>query len=117
MSGTTSYHAGLAAEDSVARHYSRAGLTIVGRRWRGQGGEIDVIARDGDETVFVEVKKSDSHAAAALRITAKQTRRLFDCANEYMGTLPNGLLSSVRFDVALVDEVGRIEVIENALAA
>ena len=34
-----------------------------------------------------------------------------------MGTLPDGLLSAVRFDVALVDAQGRIEILENALAA
>lgn len=117
MSGSTSYHAGLAAEDSVARHYGCAGHRIVARRWRGKGGEIDVIAQVGDDTVFIEVKKSDSHAAAAARISDRQIRRLFDCAGEFMGTLPDGLLSSVRFDVALVDAVGRIEIIENALAA
>ncbi len=116
MSGTTSYHSGLAAEDCVARHYAGLGRPVLERRWRGKGGEIDVIARDGDETVFVEVKRSDTHAAAALRVGDHQVRRLFDCAGEYMGTMPDGLLSAVRFDVALVDAVGRIEVIENALA-
>ncbi|MGB3690560.1 MAG: YraN family protein [Jannaschia helgolandensis] len=117
MSGSVSYHAGLAAEDSVARHYSRSGHRVVERRWRGKGGEIDVIAQFGGDTIFIEVKKSDSHAAAALRVSDRQVRRLFDCAGEYMGGLPDGMLSSVRFDVALVDAAGRIEIIENALAA
>jgi putative endonuclease len=117
MSGSVSYHAGLAAEDCVARHYRRAGQHVVARRWRGKGGEIDVIVRDGDETIFVEVKKASSHPDAALRVSERQMRRLFDCAGEYMGTLPDGMNSAVRFDVALVDEAGRIEVIENALTA
>ncbi len=117
MSGSTSYHAGLAAEDGVARHYGRAGHRVLARRWRGKGGEIDVIVRDGEDTVFVEVKKSGSHGAAALRVSQRQVRRLFDCAGEYMATLPGGMLSPVRFDVALVDEAGRIEIVENALGA
>jgi putative endonuclease len=117
MSGSVSYHAGLAAEDSVARHYGRDGRRVVARRWHGRGGEIDVIVQDRDETIFVEVKKSATHAEAAQRVSDRQVRRLFDCAGEYMGTLPGGLDSAVRFDVALVDAVGRIEVIENALAA
>ena len=117
MSGTTSYHAGLAAEDCVARHYARAGHAIDARRWRGKGGEIDVIARTDAETVFVEVKRSDTHAAAAARVSDRQIRRLFDCAGEYMGTLPDGMLSQVRFDVALVDAQGRVEILENALSA
>ncbi|MCK0168087.1 YraN family protein [Jannaschia sp. S6380] len=117
MSGTTSYHAGLAAEDSVARYYERAGHDVLARRWRGKGGEIDVIVQDGPDTVFVEVKKSDTHAAAALRVSERQIHRLFDCAGEYMGTLPDGMNAAVRFDVALVDGVGRIEIVENALSA
>ncbi len=117
MSGSVSYHAGLAAEEGVARHYVRSGHRVVARRWRGKGGEIDLIVQRGDDTIFVEVKKSDTHAAAALRVSETQIRRLFDCAGEFMATLPDGLNSSVRFDVALVDAAGRIEVIENALAA
>lgn len=117
MSGTVSYHAGLAAEDYVARLYSSKGCPILAQRWRGGGGEIDVIVQDGDETVFIEVKKSKTHAAAAHRVSERQIQRLFDCAGEYMGTLPNGLNSSVRFDVALVDAIGRIDILENALAA
>ncbi|MEM7487971.1 MAG: YraN family protein [Pseudomonadota bacterium] len=117
MSGSVSYHAGLAAEDGVARLYGDRGRPVLARRWRGRGGEIDVIARDGAETVFIEVKKADTHDAAAHRVSDRQVRRLFDCAGEYMGTLPDGMNSQVRFDVALVDAAGRIEVIENALAA
>ena len=117
MSGSISYHAGLAAEDQVSMLYGRSGHAIVGRRWRGRGGEIDLIARRGGDTVFIEVKKSDTHAHAAAHLGPRQVQRLFDCASEYMGTLPDGQRSSVRFDVALVDAMGRIEVIENALAA
>ncbi|GIT91227.1 UPF0102 protein [Jannaschia pagri] len=117
MTGTVSYHAGAAAEEQVSHLYARQGHKIVGRRWRGQGGEIDVIAQRGDDTIFIEVKKSRSHAEAAQALRPRQVKRLFDCAGEYMGTLPSGLNSSVRFDVALVDSCGRIEVIENALTA
>ncbi|WP_371156396.1 YraN family protein [Jannaschia sp. 2305UL9-9] len=117
MSGSTSYHAGLSAEDQVARHYARRGHAIIGRRWRGKGGEIDLIAQLGADTIFVEVKHSKTHAAAAESLRPKQIRRLFDCAGEFMGTLPNGMNASVRFDVALVDGSGRIDVIENALGA
>jgi putative endonuclease len=115
--GATAYHAGVHAEEQVSRYYLRRGHAVAARRWRGAGGEIDVILRDGPLTIFVEVKRGSTHAAAAERLGLRQTARLFACAEEYMGTLPDGQLSEVRFDVALVDAVGRIEVIENALAA
>ncbi|KIT14616.1 YraN family protein [Jannaschia aquimarina] len=115
MSGSMSYHAGLAAEEAVARLYSKSGHVIAAQRWRGRGGEIDLITQEGGDTVFVEVKKADTHAQAAERLGPRQIGRIRDAASEYMGTLPDGLLSSVRFDVALVDATGRIEVLENAL--
>jgi putative endonuclease len=113
--GARAYLSGLAAEEGVTRHYGRRGH-VLARRWRGTGGEIDVIARDGEDTVFVEVKSSSTHARAAEALGRRQTRRIFAAATEYMATLPDGLASCVRFDVALVDALGRIEVIENAIA-
>ena len=114
MTGAVGYHAGLAAEAQVARHYQRSGKPIAAERWRGQGGEIDLVARDGEAFVFVEVKKSKTHKRAAERLSARQMRRIYATASEYLGHTPRGQLSEVRFDVALVDAVGRIEVIENA---
>ncbi|MBM2575359.1 YraN family protein [Jannaschia sp. Os4] len=114
--GSRSWHAGRSAEAQVARHLERRGWAPLAARWRGAGGEIDLVLRDGGTTVFVEVKAGPDHASAAARVSPRQVARLMDAAGEFMGTLPDGLLSDVRFDVALVDGQGRIEVIENALA-
>lgn len=111
-SGTTAYHAGLAAEGSVARHYENTGHSICARRWRGESGEIDLIAQDGDVVVFIEVKQSRTHALAAEHLTGRQVQRIFACANEYLAQMPNGMSTNVRFDVALVDNTGKIEIIE-----
>lgn len=43
-------------EDEAARHLARQGYAIVERGYRGLRGEIDIIARDGETLVFVEVK-------------------------------------------------------------
>lgn len=112
-----SYLAGASAEKQVAAHYLRNGMAIKSERWRGQGGEIDLVAQDGDGLVFIEVKKSRSHARAAERLSLRQSRRLFDAASEYMATFCTGGAVNARFDVALVDGTGRIEIIENALVA
>ncbi|WP_114965828.1 YraN family protein [Alkalilacustris brevis] len=115
--GEMGYHAGLAAEAAVAAHYLRAGLSVVAERWRGRGGEIDLIARDGEGLVFIEVKKSRSFAHAAERVTARQIGRIFAAASEYLAGEPAGQATEVRFDVALVNGTGEIEVLENALCA
>jgi len=117
MSGAVSYRAGLAAEDQVAQLYTRSGRRIAERRWRGISGEIDLIARDGAGVIFIEVKKSTTHAMAAEHLSARQMRRIYDAAAEYLGGEPLGQLTEARFDVALVDATGQIEVLENAFAA
>ena len=114
--GMTNYLAGHAAEASVARHYEDHGVTICARNWRGITGEIDLIGRDGDVVVFVEVKQSRSHDMAASHISQAQIGRIFATVDEFLAGEPKGLLTDVRIDLALVDGAGRIEVVENAFA-
>lgn len=116
MSGAVSYHGGLSAEAAVARHYARSGRPIIAQRWRGPGGEIDLIAREGEKVIFIEVKKSRTVAQAAARLSQRQIERIFASAQAFLSGEPAGQLTDMRFDVALVDGVGRIEVIENAFA-
>jgi len=115
--GRVACRAGLAAEDQVARLYSRSGREIAARRWRGSCGEIDLIAREGADVIFIEVKKSKTHARAAEHLTERQIARIFGAATEFLGGEPRGQATDVRFDVALVDSFGRIEVRENVFAA
>lgn len=117
MSGQVSYLKGLAAEQAVTRHYQAQGCTLLATRWRGKGGEIDLIFQANNEVIFVEVKASKDHGAAALRLSPRQIGRLFNTAAEFLGTQPAGQDTPSRFDVALVDQAGRIEVLENALCA
>lgn len=65
MTGLVSYHAGLAAEDIVARNYAARAHQVAARRWRGKSGEIDLVMRDGDTVVFVEVKKKRQFRAGS----------------------------------------------------
>ncbi len=117
MSGARSYHAGLAAEAMVEQHYARSGRPVCARRWRGSAGEIDLIARNGREVIFIEVKQSKTHARAAEHLSQRQMARIYGAASEFIGGEPDGQRTLVRFDVALVDATGRIEVLENAFAA
>ncbi|MDZ4096887.1 MAG: YraN family protein [Paracoccaceae bacterium] len=117
MTGLVSYRSGLAAEDAVARLYSRSGRPIAATRWRGQSGEIDLIARDGAEVIFIEVKKAATHALAAARLSSRQMGRIYASAAEFLAGEPAGQNTDSRFDVALVDALGRIEIVPNAFAA
>lgn len=114
ITGLVSYHAGLCAEDRIAADYVRRGHRIVGQRWRGACGEIDLIARGDDGLVFIEVKASRSHGQAAERVSKRQIQRLFSAASEYVAGEPAGQNTEMRFDVALMDRSGAIDIIENA---
>ena len=112
--GRMSFEAGQSAEYRIAQDYERRGFAIARRRWRGKGGEIDLIVQNGTGLVFVEVKKARCLARAAESLSLRQMRRIALAAEEFMGTQPNGSLTPVRFDVALVDGQGQTQIIENA---
>lgn len=114
--GKAAYYAGIAAENRIAQDYERRGFAVARRRWRGKAGEIDLILRDGSDIVFVEVKQSRNFARAIESLSARQIGRIYASAEEFIGGEPHGMLTNVRFDVALVDGEGQMQIIENALA-
>lgn len=112
--GTVAAVSGLLAEDRVAADYKARGYDMLARRWRGKAGEVDLICQRENCLIFVEVKSASTHAIAGQRLFRRQMDRICMAACEFCGDRPDGLLSEMRFDAALVDGTGRIEVIENA---
>jgi putative endonuclease len=112
--GLRSWLAGAAAEKIVALAYDERGVDLLETRWRGQGGEIDLILRHGSEIVFCEVKAARDTQEAIARLRPAQMRRIHAAASEYLGLVPEGQLAQVRFDLAVVDATGRAEILENA---
>jgi putative endonuclease len=47
---------GRRGEQLAVDHLEARGMRVIERNWRCRLGEIDLVARDGDDTVFVEVK-------------------------------------------------------------
>lgn len=111
--GLTNYQDGLSAEEAVAAHYAARGLPVIAKRWRGRGGEIDLICRDPEVLIFVEVKKSRSFDAAAAHLSYAQLLRIAHAAEEYIGTKADDPLTPMRLDLAMVDATGAIEIQEN----
>ena len=114
LRGKTAYLSGLAAEESVLRLYRASGMEVLERRWRGSRAEIDLILKDGDVVVFVEVKKSRSFDAALLSLGPAQRRRITQAATEYLGHAGLGQLTDIRFDLAMVNGIGAVDILENA---
>ena len=86
------------------------------QNWRGTAGELDLIGRQGDQVIVVEVKHSRTLDLAASHVTDAQVARIFQTVDEFLAGEPKGGLTDVRIDLALVDGLGRIHVIENAFA-
>lgn len=71
----------------VAATYLEAhGYTVLARQWRCERGEIDLVVRDGDEWVFVEVRtrRGESAGTPEASITPKKAQRLLQLAQEYL---------------------------------
>lgn len=114
--GKRAYLSGVSAEEAVARAYDRRGADLLETRWRGQAGEIDLIFLEDGVYVFCEVKKARSFDAAAERLRPDQMQRIHVAASEYLGNTPEGQLSDVRFDLAVVDARGQVETREGAFS-
>ncbi len=112
MAKQTSYYKGKAAEDIVTGHYQRLGYILKETRFKTAYGEIDLIFMGQSEWVFVEVKCSKTFAAAAERILPRQIQRIYAAAQDYLGDMAGDV--DCRFDAALVDGTGQVEMIENA---
>lgn len=112
MSGLQSHLKGQAAESIVEQYYASRGARIADRRRRMASAEIDLIAEDGEELVFVEVKASRTHEKAAQAIRPSQMNRIALAAQEYMDADGHDMLRPMRFDIALVDGLGRVDLIE-----
>jgi putative endonuclease len=77
---------GHAGEDAAAAHLAAAGLDVLERNVRSRLGELDLVCRDGDVWVFVEVKArgpgwGDPAGAA---VTVAKRRRLTLLARHYL---------------------------------
>ena len=105
-------------EDAAARYLESRGYRVLERNWRYRQWELDLICRDGDTVVFVEVK---TRAAKTMGIPAdglnrKKQARLVKAASQYL-TRNNLWDEPCRFDLAAVIDTGTsmdVEHIENA---
>ena len=97
---------GREAEDRAADYLLEKGLTIVTRRYTVRGGEIDLVALDGDEIVFVEVKqRSGRWSTPEEAIDNAKARHLADAAEQYL-LATEQVGRAFRFDLVAIDHAG-----------
>ena len=107
---------GQRAEDRAQARLIAHGLQPVTRNYRCRGGEIDLVMRDGDCLVFVEVRfrRSNSFGGALSSIDARKQRRLTLAAQHYLAR--HGWQGPCRFDVMAFDSESRETWIRDAFA-
>ena len=83
---TTRQVLGAAGERLARRHLEHRGYRFVAANWRRPYGELDLIMRDGDVVVFVEVKtrRGERLVTAEESLTAAQARRLLRGAQTFL---------------------------------
>jgi putative endonuclease len=113
---------GRLGEALAAEALEAAGWRIVDRNWRGTGGEIDLVARDGDSLVLVEVRarRSRRFGSAEESIGAVKRRRMAALAEQYV--LDTGWPGPWRVDVVALDlaadgSVARLDHYRDALVS
>lgn len=106
---------GQRGEAAAAAYLEERGYRIRARRYRAAGGEIDLVAEEGGELVFVEVKASQRASRPEQRIDRVKQQRLTRAAQHYIQHCAAD--AACRFDVLAVWLRGADAAIEHWLAA
>jgi putative endonuclease len=116
---TPKQRAGDAAEAAAARHLAARGCTVIARNARYPEGELDLIVRERDVLVFVEVRMRSSAAfgGAVSSVDRFKQKRLLRAAQHWLLQHCGERWPACRFDVVSVAGDGTIEWIRDAFAA
>ena len=97
-------HRGVEVEKLALLHLQCNGLQLLERNYRCPVGELDIVMREQQELVFVEVRyrRSDQFGGPAQSIHAGKQRKLRLAAESYLQRHPDMTYSSCRFDVVAV---------------
>lgn len=107
------------SENRTALWLEHQGLQVLERNLLCRAGEIDLIARDGEVLVFVEVRYrgSASHGGAAASVNRRKQRRLLRAARYFLPGIVrrhfHGRAPACRFDVVCEQE-GQMQWIKHA---
>ena len=95
---------GRAAEAAAARHLERLGYRLIATNFRARGGELDLVALDGDSLAIIEVRyrATDRYGGAAASITHGKRLRIVRAARVLLATRPDLANLPARFDVVEV---------------
>ena len=99
MRGLKNKFTGQCGEDAATELLRKKGYKIVERNYRNKIGEIDIIAKNKEDLVFVEVKtrRSEKFGTPAEAVTYYKKQKIVNTAKWYLSNNPTEL--NIRFDV------------------
>lgn len=108
---------GTDSESMAVNYLKENGYQIIERNYRTKIGEIDIIAKDGDTIVFVEVKARKSRAYNPKEAVTNSKKRKISMVALYYLKSTRQINVRARFDVVAIDSAknsGAVEIIKNA---
>lgn len=112
---------GQRGEQLAAAYLERQGYVILDRNWRCPVGELDIVARDGETLVFVEVRarRGDRLGTPEESVTPTKQGKLVEVAQTYLQEVrladQDWRIDVVAIEMGWRDEVKRINLIRNAV--
>lgn len=109
---------GTKAEDLACEHLKKRRIEILSRNFRSRFGEIDIIAKEKNCILFVEVKfrKSNTHGEPFESVTHLKQRKIIQTAQYYLMQHDNFTDFDYRFDVISIHDK-RVTWLKNAFDA
>ena len=108
-------------EAFAAEYYKKLGFTVTAQNYTCRGGEIDIIAENGEYIIFVEVKTRSQNSlySPSEAVDYKKQKRLSVAAMKYLAE--NDVEKQPQFDVFEVytanERIYKVNRIENAFEA
>ncbi len=93
---------GNTGEEIAIKHLQEKGMQVLATNWRWSRAEVDIIARDGEQVVFVEVKTRNTHYFGHPEefVSVRQQEWLSKAAGAWLETQPDN--PEIRFDVVSI---------------
>jgi putative endonuclease len=90
------------SEKTAEKYLSKIGMKLLARNFSSGHGEIDLVMRDKETLVFVEVKSArDLDSEPRLKVNQQKRRRLLSAANGYIKRYRMHDCSA-RFDIVVI---------------
>jgi len=112
----TSSERGREAERLALTFLQKQGLRLLAQNWRCSSGELDLVMRDKDSVVFIEVRyrRSNRFGGAAQSVDSHKQRKLARSAQQFLQQNPALNNQTCRFDVIALGEAAQPQWIKNA---